>query len=87
MVNSKWGLLKFYFQRMHFVCKKKNVHDHKNDDDNDEWNEIVITAHKICSSFLFLCSHEILFPKIKRAIKIRESFLRDKWYGTISNYN
>ena len=36
MVNSKWGLLKFYFKRMHFVCKKKNVHDHKNDDDNDE---------------------------------------------------
>ena len=30
---------------MHLMCWKKNVHDHKNDDHNDDWNEII--AHKI----------------------------------------
>ena len=67
MANRKWGIVEIIVLKecTHFVCWKKNVHDHKNDDDNDEWNEIVITAHKICSSFFTFYVHmKSYFPKL-----------------------
>ena len=55
MVNSKWELVEFLFLKNAF-CALKEKCAWSYDDDNDEWNEIII-AHKICSSFLIFKVH------------------------------